>query len=174
MSPIPQIPLSAREPGTVVHFPDGARRCRVQASHRRVQELQKQITVKVARGDARGIRSDSQGETLFNRNWWGGDQFGRVGITQVVFYVEDKKKTIMELFRQNCGFRPNWKSIIFMASNDGKNASSSTALTLEALTAFWRRMESQNFHDEASQFVYIVTRFGTVPRSNHSKVHPSY
>jgi len=45
-----------------------------------------------------------------------------------------------------------------MASNDGKAASSSTSLTLEALTAFWRRMESQNFHDEASQFVYIVTR----------------
>ena len=58
--------------------------------------------------------------------------------------------------RQNCGFRPNWKSIIYLASNDGK----ATPLTLEVLTTFWKRMESQNFHDEASQFVYIVTRYG--------------
>ena len=57
-----QIPLSAREPGTLVYFADGAWRCRVQASHRRVQELQEQIIVKSAWGHARGIRSDSQGE----------------------------------------------------------------------------------------------------------------
>ena len=60
------------------------------------------------------------------------------------------------VIRQNCGFRPNWKSIIYLASNDGK----ATPLTLEVLTTFWKRMESQNFHDEASQFVYIVTRYG--------------
>ena len=63
------------------------------------------------------------------------------------------------LLLQNCGFRPNWKSIIYMASTDGKTASSTTSLTLEALTTLWRRMESLNFHDEASQFVYIMTRF---------------
>ena len=60
-----QIPLSARKPGTVVHFADGAWRCRVQASHRRVQELQEQIGVEGARGDARGIQSDTQGEPQF-------------------------------------------------------------------------------------------------------------
>ena len=64
-------------------------------------------------------------------------------------------KTSAFVLRQNCGFRPNWKSIIYLASNDGK----ATPLTLEVLTTFWKRMESQNFHDEASQFVYIVTRY---------------
>ena len=62
---------------------------------------------------------------------------------------------------QTCGFHQTWKSMIYSGCNGDKLGH----LAFEAFSGFFRRMLTRH-HDEASQFVYLLTGAGSTSTSN--------
>eukprot|EP00095_Tigriopus_kingsejongensis_P009734 maker-scaffold429_size173697-snap-gene-0.35 protein:Tk09734 transcript:maker-scaffold429_size173697-snap-gene-0.35-mRNA-1 annotation:"hypothetical protein D910_10866" len=72
-------------------------------------------------------------------------------------FRKHKKSTVSQkqlgLILRKCGYHLSWKGILFNAAVGDK----AETISFDQFSRFWRKMLADN-HDEASQFIYILTR----------------
>ena len=81
-----------------------------------------------------------------------------LALTVLFLFIWCDSKCIVQF--QNCGYPVYWKGVVFSAAAGDK----SETLSLNQFSEFWRRLMTSH-HDEASQFVFVLSKGGLGKRS---------